>query len=106
MLAANRFMTAEDLPVSLYEWMKIIGLLQPWSARNESFRQMRSAGSELGLSPARGPGSAAAGKNATRSRKSIAPDPVERYGLEVIAGREPAGPLVRLACERHLRDLM
>lgn len=31
-------------------------------------------------------------------------DPVTRYALEVIAGREVAGPYVRQACERHMRD--
>ncbi|TDX20850.1 terminase large subunit [Rhodovulum visakhapatnamense] len=31
--------------------------------------------------------------------------PVSRYALDVIEGREVAGALVRLACERHLMDL-
>ncbi|MBL3611161.1 terminase large subunit [Rhodovulum sulfidophilum] len=31
--------------------------------------------------------------------------PVSRYALDVIEGREIAGTLVRLACERHLMDL-
>lgn len=31
--------------------------------------------------------------------------PVSRYALDVIEGKEVAGELVRLACERHLRDL-
>lgn len=31
--------------------------------------------------------------------------PVERYALDVVNGRVPAGELVRLACERHLSDL-
>ncbi|RAP39283.1 terminase, partial [Rhodovulum viride] len=31
--------------------------------------------------------------------------PVSRYALDVIEGREVAGTLVRLACERHLMDL-
>lgn len=31
--------------------------------------------------------------------------PVSRYAIEVVEGRETAGELVRLACERHLRDL-
>ncbi|OLS45030.1 terminase, partial [Rhodovulum sulfidophilum] len=31
--------------------------------------------------------------------------PVSRYALDVIEGREVAGVLVRLACERHLMDL-
>lgn len=34
-----------------------------------------------------------------------APDAVEVYARDVIAGRIVAGPFVRLACERHLRDL-
>jgi phage terminase large subunit-like protein len=37
--------------------------------------------------------------------KSTSTDPVARYAREVIDGRIIAGPLVRLACERHLRDL-
>lgn len=32
-------------------------------------------------------------------------DPVEQYALDVLAGRIVAGPWVRKACERHLRDL-
>lgn len=32
-------------------------------------------------------------------------DPVARYAREVVDGRIIAGPLVRLACARHLRDL-
>lgn len=31
--------------------------------------------------------------------------PVSRYAVGVVEGRETAGELVRLACERHLRDL-
>jgi len=31
--------------------------------------------------------------------------PVERYALDVVNGKVPAGELVRLACERHLSDL-
>jgi hypothetical protein len=31
--------------------------------------------------------------------------PVEAYARAVLAGGELAGELVRLACERHLRDL-
>ncbi|HBM58016.1 MAG TPA: terminase, partial [Citreicella sp.] len=31
--------------------------------------------------------------------------PVSRYALDVIEGGRAAGPLVRLACERHLMDL-
>lgn len=33
------------------------------------------------------------------------PDPVEQYAVDVISGKEVAGPLVRLACQRHLDDL-
>lgn len=33
------------------------------------------------------------------------PDPITQYALDVVAGRIIAGRLVRLACERHLRDL-
>jgi phage terminase large subunit-like protein len=33
------------------------------------------------------------------------PDPVLKYALEVVSGKEVAGPLVRLACQRHLNDL-
>jgi phage terminase large subunit-like protein len=33
------------------------------------------------------------------------PDPVERYALRVRNGELVAGPLVRLACKRHLDDL-
>lgn len=36
---------------------------------------------------------------------STSTDPVARYAREVVDGRIIAGPLVRLACERHLRDL-
>jgi phage terminase large subunit-like protein len=31
--------------------------------------------------------------------------PVSRYAIDVVEGREIAGTLVRLACERHLMDL-
>ncbi len=33
------------------------------------------------------------------------PDPVTQYALDVVDGKIVAGRLVRLACERHLRDL-
>lgn len=33
------------------------------------------------------------------------PDPVLQYATDVVDGREIAGPLVRLACRRHLHDL-
>jgi phage terminase large subunit-like protein len=36
---------------------------------------------------------------------SAATDPATRYAHDVVAGRVLAGRLVRLACERHLRDL-
>lgn len=36
---------------------------------------------------------------------STSTDPVARYAREVVDGRIIAGPLVRLACTRHLRDL-
>lgn len=39
------------------------------------------------------------------SRTSTSDDPVKQYALDCTEGREVAGPLVRLACERHLRDL-
>lgn len=32
-------------------------------------------------------------------------DPVTQYARDIVAGAIPAGRLVRLACERHLRDL-
>jgi phage terminase large subunit-like protein len=41
----------------------------------------------------------------TRRKNTSHPDPVLQYALDVTEGREIAGPLVRLACERHLRDL-
>ena len=31
--------------------------------------------------------------------------PVSRYALDVVEGREVAGELVQLACQRHLLDL-
>lgn len=51
-------------------------------------------------------------RRATRPKRSSRPvgalprDPVTRYAEAVIAGRILAGRLVRLACERHLRDLV
>lgn len=36
---------------------------------------------------------------------STSTDPVARYAREVVDGRIIAGPLVRLACARHLRDI-
>jgi phage terminase large subunit-like protein len=48
----------------------------------------------------------AKGKSGTR-RKATSPadDPVTAYALAVAAGELPAGPHVRDACARHLRDL-
>ena len=43
--------------------------------------------------------------NRTRRRSSSAPDLATKYARDVGAGKIVAGPLVRLACERHLRDL-
>ena len=39
------------------------------------------------------------------TRRPPASDPTTRYAHDVVAGRIIAGPLVRLACQRHLRDL-
>ena len=44
-----------------------------------------------------------------RSRKKVSPssaDPVTAYALDVKSGRIVAGPHVRTACDRHLRDLV
>ena len=44
-----------------------------------------------------------------RSRKKVSPssaDPVTAYALDVKSGRIVAGPHVRAACDRHLRDLV
>jgi phage terminase large subunit-like protein len=40
-----------------------------------------------------------------RKRKEAAADPVTQYARDVIDGKIVAGRLVRLACERHLRDI-
>ncbi len=46
------------------------------------------------------------GGSATRRRAPKRPvDPVTQYAVDVLEGRIVAGRLVRLACERHLRDL-
>lgn len=37
--------------------------------------------------------------------RATAPDPTTTYAHQVLRGKIPAGELVRLACERHLRDL-
>lgn len=39
------------------------------------------------------------------ARKNSSVDAVERYARDVTAGRIVAGKPVRLACERHLKDL-
>lgn len=39
------------------------------------------------------------------SRRPPATDPASRYAHDVVSGRVLAGPLVRLACQRHLADL-
>lgn len=39
-------------------------------------------------------------------QKPSSADPVSAYAEAVVAGRIVAGPLVRLACQRHLRDLV
>ena len=39
------------------------------------------------------------------AQKNSSVDPVERYARDVTAGRIVAGNPVRLACERHLKDL-
>lgn len=41
----------------------------------------------------------------TRRRKKAKPDQTTAYARDVVAGKIVAGPYVRLACERHLRDL-
>jgi len=41
----------------------------------------------------------------TTSDTTTSPDPVKQYALDVTLGKEIAGPLVRLACARHLRDI-
>lgn len=43
--------------------------------------------------------------SAKSSRRPPASDPTTRYAHDVVSGRIIAGPLVRLACQRHLRDL-
>jgi phage terminase large subunit-like protein len=44
-------------------------------------------------------------KGKTQARSSTPPDPPTQYALDVVSGKELAGPLVRLACQRHLNDL-
>lgn len=43
-------------------------------------------------------------KKKTRSTSSSA-DPATQYAMDVTSGRVPAGPDIRNACARHLRDL-
>lgn len=40
-----------------------------------------------------------------RGKRTKANDPATAYARDVAAGKVVAGRLVRLACERHLRDL-
>ncbi|HKN05515.1 MAG TPA: terminase TerL endonuclease subunit [Buttiauxella sp.] len=44
-------------------------------------------------------------KKRTRSPSSLVPDPATQYALDVTSGIELAGPDIRNACKRHLRDL-
>jgi len=39
-------------------------------------------------------------------RRKTPPDPVSKYAAAVVAGRAPASAWVRLACQRHLDDLV
>ena len=39
------------------------------------------------------------------ARRKVAKDPVTQYARDVVDGKMVTGRLVRLACERHLRDL-
>ena len=41
----------------------------------------------------------------TRSARSSASDPATDYALDVVEGIIPAGPSIRAACQRHLKDL-
>lgn len=43
---------------------------------------------------------------AIRPTASTSTDPVTRYAREVVEGRTVAGPIVRDACKRHLKDLV
>jgi hypothetical protein len=43
---------------------------------------------------------------AARKRRSTLSSPVEAYARDVLTGRIVAGQLVRLACKRHLNDLV
>lgn len=45
-------------------------------------------------------------KKTTAVSKTTSVDPVTNYAKDVVEGRVIAGPLVRKACERHLRDLI
>lgn len=44
-------------------------------------------------------------KKKTRRKSTSRADPVSKYARAVVAGRLQAGPHVRAACRRHLRDL-
>ncbi|MDF3686069.1 phage terminase small subunit P27 family, partial [Enterobacter hormaechei] len=43
-------------------------------------------------------------KKKTRSTSSSV-DPATRYAMDVVSGKEIAGPDIRNACKRHLKDL-
>lgn len=68
---------------------------------------LEAPGVSLDYHPALDPASASVRGNGSprTSRTSILGDPVKRYAQDVLSGKEVAGPLVRLACERHLQDL-
>lgn len=65
----------------------------------------RSAPGEPAGEPAGAPAPAKARRPKARGGGGEPTDPVSRYARGVLAGEIPAGRLVRLACERHLRDL-
>lgn len=44
-------------------------------------------------------------KNLTNSTNSSVTDLATHYATEVVSGNELAGPDIRHACQRHLRDL-
>ena len=44
-------------------------------------------------------------KSAAKRPPTYAHDPTTRYAHDVVSGRVVVGRLVRLACERHLKDL-
>jgi phage terminase large subunit-like protein len=47
----------------------------------------------------------AAQETQTQPQNITHPDVVTEYAIDVVEGREIAGPLVRLACQRHLDDI-